>query len=107
MSIPTEEHHINGHTSEASICKGCRLEVSYTEVRLGGVGFALCRRCAKGVVGWLSADLAVGCRQRGGFEGDFEQVEHTVRTNLRMLALLGITPSDEELASLMEYARGL
>jgi len=105
MSIPTEEQHINGHTWQASICKGCRLDVTHTEIGLNGIGFALCRRCARSVVGWLSADLAVGCRQRGDFEGDFEQVERVVRTNLQMLELLGVRPSDEELASLMEYAR--
>ena len=108
MSIPTEENHINGHTVGMGICKGCRLEVTYTEVALNGVSLSLCRRCAGFVAGWLSADIAVGTRQRGGFEGgSFTQVENTVRTNLRMLSILGITPSDEELSNLMDYARGL
>jgi hypothetical protein len=106
MSIPTEENHVNGHTSGLGICKGCRMEVTYAEVALGGVDLSLCPKCAGLVVGWLSADLKVGTRQRGGYGGDFERVERTVRTNLRMLALLGIKPTDEELASLMAYARG-
>lgn len=103
MSIPTEEQQINGHAG--GICKGCRMEVTYSEIALGGVSLSLCRRCAGFISGWLSADIAVGTRQRGGFEGDFTQVENTVRTNLRMLSILGIAPSDEELASLIEYAR--
>jgi hypothetical protein len=104
MSIPTEEQHVNGHALEG-VCRGCRLEVTYTEVALGGVSIGLCRRCAKAVAGWLCADIAVGCRQRGGFDGDFEEVERTVRTNLKMLNILGITPSDEELRNLMQHAR--
>ncbi len=83
------------------------MEVTYSEIALGGVSLSLCRRCAGFISGWLSADIAVGTRQRGGFEGDFTQVENTVRTNLRMLSILGIAPSDEELASLIEYARNL
>jgi len=107
MSIPTEEQHVNGHTLGVGVCQACRLEVTYTEVALGGVGLSLCPKCAVFVAGWLSADLKAGARQRGDYGGDFERVEKTVRTNLGMLALLGIAPSDEELASLMEYARGL
>ena len=59
------------------------MEVTYSEIALGGVGLSLCRRCAGFISGWLSADIAVGTRQRGGFEGDFTQVGSTVRTNLR------------------------
>ena len=101
--IPTEGQHVNGHAG--GICKGCRLEVAYTEVALNGVDLSLCRKCARFVVGWLSSDLAVGCRQRGEYAGDFEAVERTVRTNLRMLDMLGIAPSDEGLRSLLDYAR--
>jgi len=104
VSIPTEEQHMNGHASE-SICKACLLDVTYTEVVLGGVSFALCRKCAGSVASWLSSDIAVGTRQRGGFSGDFEKVEGTVRSKLKMLALLGIRPTDQELRNLMEYVK--
>ena len=86
------------------MCDACRLEVSYTEFALHDAKLSLCRKCAGFVAHWLSSDVKVGCRQRGDFEGDFEQVERTVRTNLQMLKLLGIKPKDWELASLMQYA---
>ena len=76
-------------------------------VALGGVDLRLCVACARAVADWLSADLKVGCRQRGDYGGDFERTEKLVRTNLKMLRLLGVEPTDEELGSLMAHARGL
>lgn len=103
--IPTEEQLINGHAGGLGVCDACKLEVSYTEFALHAAHLSLCRQCAGFIAHWLSADVEVGTRQRGDFEGDFAQVESTVRTNLQMLKLLGIKPSDEELAALMEYAK--
>ena len=43
--------------------------MTYTEVALNGVSLSLCRRCAGFVAGWLSADIAVGTRQKGQLRG--------------------------------------